>query len=88
MKDVKKIMQAIDSMLADERGSRSGKMDSIICFGGNTDGAACLIHGNVGMLQAAIVSEMIKEEAIAAIILQASAAFNAIKEKPKKKIVS
>lgn len=69
MKDVKKLMQAIDSLLEKERGIKPKKMDSIICFGGDTDGSACITHGNPGMLQAAIINEMTKDEAVATIIL-------------------
>jgi hypothetical protein len=88
MKDVKKLMQAIDSLLEKERGIKPEKMDSIVCFGADTDGSACIIHGNPGMLQAAIINEMTKDEAVATIILQAATVFGTIKNQPKKKIVS
>lgn len=88
MKDVKKLMQAIDSLLEKERGIKPEKMDSIVCFGGDTDGSACIIHGNPGMLQAAIINEMTKDEAVATIILQAATVFGTIKNQPKKNIVS
>lgn len=88
MKDVKKLMQAIDSLLDKEREIKPEKMDSIICFGGDTDGSACIIHGNPGMLQAAIINEMVKDEAVATIILQAAKVFETIKKQSKKKIVS
>lgn len=88
MKNVKKFMQAIDSLLEKERGIKPEKMDSIICFGGNTDGSACVIHGNLGMLQAAIINEMAKDEAVATIILKAATVFGTIKNQPKKKAVS
>lgn len=78
MKDVKKLMQAIYSLLEKERGIKPKKMDSIICFGGNTDGSACITHGNPGMLQAAIINEMTKDEAVATIILQAATVFGTI----------
>lgn len=88
MKNVKKFMQAIDSLLEKERGIKPEKMDSIICFGGNTDGSACVIHGNPGMLQAVIINEMAKDEAVATIILQAATVFGDLKKQSKKKIVS
>lgn len=88
MKDVKKLMQAIDSLLEKERRIKPKKMDSIICFGGDTDGSACIIHGNPGMLQAAIINEMVKDEAVATIILQAATVFETIKKQSKKNIAS
>lgn len=80
MKDVKKLIQAIDSQLEKERGFQPKKMDSILCFGGNTDGSACIVHGNIGVLQAAIINEMVKDEAVASIILQAANVFETIKK--------
>lgn len=88
MKDVKKFMQAIDSLLEKERRIKPEKMDSFICFGADTDGSACIIHGNPGMLQASIINEMVKDEAVATIILQAATVFETIKKQSKKKIVS
>lgn len=88
MKDVKKLIQAIDSQLEKERGFQPKKMDSILCFGGNTDGSACIVHGNIGVLQAAIINEMVKDEAVATIILNAVAVYESVKKQPKKKVVS
>ena len=85
MKDAYKILQKVDALLLKERGTRSDKMDSFICFGGNTDGCASIIHGQPGMLQAIFVEEMQKEEAVAQIILQAAATYQVIQEKLKKK---
>ena len=85
MKDVCKFLQKVDALLEKERGTRSEKMDSFICFGGNTDGSASVIHGQPGMLHAIFVNEMQKEEAVAQIILQAAASYQAMQVELKKK---
>ena len=91
MKDANKFLQKIDLMLEKERGKRSEKYDSIMCFGGNVEGSALLMHGQPGMFQAIIVNEMMKDDAVAQVILQAVAAYQAIEgeqQKKKDKIVS
>ena len=80
-----KFLQKVDALLDKERGTKSDKLDSVICFGGNTDGSASVIHGQPGMLHAIMVNEMLKEEAIAQIIVQAAASYQAIQEQIKKK---
>lgn len=84
MKDAYKFLQKIDAMLEKERGFKSEKMDSFICFGGNTEGSANLISGQPGMLHAILVNEMAKEEAIARIILMAAASYQSIMDEQKK----
>lgn len=90
MKDAYKFLMKVDVLLAKERGFKSEKMDSFICFGGNTEGSANIIHGQPGMLQAILVNEMAKEDAVAQIILQAAAAYQSIlvEQKKTKKVVS
>ena len=72
-------------MLTKERNVRSDKMDSFLCFAGNTDGTNSIIHAPPGMMQAIIVNEMAREKAIAEIILQAAATYQAIEDDQKKK---
>ena len=90
MKDAYKFLTKIDTMLEKERNVKSDKMDSILCFGGNTDGSASVIHAQPGMIQAIIVNEMVKEKAVAEIILQAAATYQALEleQKKKTKIIS
>ena len=85
MKDAYKFITKVDAMLEKERGVKSDKMDSVLCFAGNTDGSSSVIHAQPGMIQAIIVNEMVKEKAVAEIILQAAATYQAIEDDQKKK---
>ena len=85
MKDAFKFIKKVDEMLTKERNVRSDKMDSFLCFAGNTDGTNSINHAQPGMMQAIIVNEMAREKAVAEIILQAAATYQALEEEHKKK---
>lgn len=49
MKDAHKFIKKVDEMLKKERNVRSDKMDSVLCFAGNTDGTNSVIHAQPGI---------------------------------------
>ena len=85
MKDAYKFLLKVDALLEKEQGFKSDKQDSFICFGGNTEGSASIIHGNTCMLNAIIVNEMFKDEAVAQIIVNAVASYKDVQDKIKNK---
>lgn len=88
MKDAYKFIKKVDEMLTKERNVRSDKMDSVLCFAGNTNGSNSIIHGHAGMMKAIIVYEMARDKDVAEMILQAAATYQALEEELKKKIQS
>lgn len=81
MKDAYKFLQRVDALLEKEQGFKSDKRDSIICFGGNIEGSAGIVHGDARMLNAIIVNEMFKDETFAQIIVNAATSYKDVKDK-------
>lgn len=83
MKDVFKLMEKINALLQEERKFHCEKGDSILCLGGNEDETCRIVHANPAMMQGIIVSEMLKDNTLASIILQAVTIYQKLNDKKK-----